>query len=182
MAQKKRKSTSRRRSRRRTRPQERIPAGLGTLFAGLLLTALAFVQGESVWRTLHDTLFGLLGCGALVLGAAVCCLAVLYTRGEDLLPHITKLALGLVLAGRDPFALWVDEKVRTELVRLLLPLKRAERLETLERGACCLADALALEQPAQRRYLTAEARALLPRLTAALEHGDLSGVFFDFAC
>lgn len=98
MAQKKRKSTSRRRSRRRTRPQERIPAGLGTLFAGLLLTALAFVQGESVWRTLHDTLFGLLGCGALVLGAAVCCLAVLYTRGEDLLPHITKLALGLVLA------------------------------------------------------------------------------------
>lgn len=72
--------------------------GLGTLFAGLLLMALAFVQGESVWRTLHDGLFGLLGCGALVLGAAVCCLAVLYTRGEDLLPHISKLALGLVLA------------------------------------------------------------------------------------
>ncbi len=99
MAKKKRKSTARRKtSRRRSRPQERVPAGLGTLFAGLLLMALAFVQGESVWRTLHDGLFGLLGCGALVLGAAVCCLAVLYTRGEDLLPHISKLALGLVLA------------------------------------------------------------------------------------
>ena len=59
---------------------------------------------------------------------------------------------------------------------------RAERLEELERGACRLADALALEQPAQRRYLAEEAGALLPRLTAALEHGDLSGVFFDFAC
>lgn len=91
-------------------------------------------------------------------------------------------AMGLVLAGRDPFALSADEEVRAELVRLLLLLKRAERLETLERGACRLADALALEQPAQRRYLTEEARALLPRLTAALEHGDLSGVFFDFTC
>ena len=98
MAKKKRKTTSRRKTSRRRRPQERIPAGLGTLFAGLLLMALAFVQGESAWRALHDTLFGLVGCGALVLGAAVCCLAVLYTRGEDLLPHITKLALGLVLA------------------------------------------------------------------------------------
>ena len=44
-------------------------------------------------------LFGLFGCGSFVLGAAVCCLAVLYTRGEDLLPHICKLALGLVFAS-----------------------------------------------------------------------------------
>ena len=50
-------------------------------------------------ETLHQVLFGLFGCGSFVLGAAVCCLAVLYTRGEDLLPHICKLALGLVFAS-----------------------------------------------------------------------------------
>ena len=43
-------------------------------------------------------LFGLFGCGSFVLGAAVCCLAVQYTRGEDLLPPIFKLILGLVFA------------------------------------------------------------------------------------
>ena len=42
-------------------------------------------------------LFGLFGCGSFVLGAAVCCLAVLYTRGEDLLPQHLKLVLGLCL-------------------------------------------------------------------------------------
>ena len=49
-------------------------------------------------RPLHDVLFGLFGCGSFVLGAAVCCLAVQYTRGEDLLPKIFKLVLGLVFA------------------------------------------------------------------------------------
>ena len=99
MATKKRKSTARRASSRKKRAEQRLPAGLGTLFAGLLLIVLAFVQGDSVWRTLHDVLFGLLGCGSFVLGAAVCCLAVQYTRGEDLLPKIVKLALGLIFAS-----------------------------------------------------------------------------------
>ena len=54
------------------------------------------MQGDSVWRVLHDVLFGLFGCGSFVLGAAVCCLAVLYTRGEELLSRILKLVLGLV--------------------------------------------------------------------------------------
>ena len=61
--------------------------------------ALAFVPGASVWRTLHDGLFGLFGCGSFVLGAALCYLAILYTRGEDLLPHIAKLLLGLTFAS-----------------------------------------------------------------------------------
>ena len=76
-----------------------MPAGLGTLFAGLLLIALAFVEGASVWRVLHTALFGVFGCGSLVLGVAVCGLAILYTRGEDLLPCIFKLLLGLVFAS-----------------------------------------------------------------------------------
>ena len=96
MATKKRKSTKRRTAARRKRAEQRLPAGLGTLFGGLLLMVLAFVQGDSVWRVLHDVLFGLFGCGSFVLGAAVCCLAVLYTRGEELLSRILKLVLGLV--------------------------------------------------------------------------------------
>ena len=99
MATKKRRSTARRASSRKKRAEQRLPAGLGTLFAGLLLVVLAFVQGDSVWRVLHDVLFGLFGYGSFVLGAAVCCLAVQYTRGEDLIPKIFKLVLGLVFAS-----------------------------------------------------------------------------------
>ena len=98
MATKKRKSTAKRTTSRKKQAEQRLPAGLGTLFGGLLLVVLAFVEGDSVWKVLHQVLFGLFGCGSFVLGAAVCCLAVLYTRGEDLLPHLFKLALGLVFA------------------------------------------------------------------------------------
>ena len=76
-----------------------MPAGLGTLFAGLLLMVLAFVEGSSVWKSLHEVLFGLFGCGSFVLGAAVCYLAILYTRGEDLLGQVFKLLLGLIFAN-----------------------------------------------------------------------------------
>ena len=76
-----------------------MPAGLVTLFLGLILMALAFVPGSAVWKTLHDALFGVFGCGSFVVGAALCYLAILYTRGEDLLPHIAKLLLGLVFAS-----------------------------------------------------------------------------------
>ena len=99
MATKKRKSTKKRMASRRKRAEQRLPAGLGTLFAGLMLILLAFVEGDSAWKSLHNVLFGLFGCGSFVLGAAVCCLAVLYTRGEDLLPHIIKLTLGLIFAS-----------------------------------------------------------------------------------
>ena len=84
MAKRKRKTSGRSTaSRRKNRTQDRMPAGLITLFAGLV----------------HDVLFGVFGCGSFVLGAALCYLAILYTRGEDLLPHIAKLALGLIFAS-----------------------------------------------------------------------------------
>lgn len=98
MATTKRKTTAKRAASRRKKAEQRLPAGLGTLFAGLLLVVLAFVEGESAWKVLHDVLFGLLGCGSFVLGVAVCCLAVQYTRGEDLLERIFKLTLGLIFA------------------------------------------------------------------------------------
>ncbi|MGN0706469.1 MAG: DNA translocase FtsK [Faecalibacterium sp.] len=90
---KKRKKTS-----RRMGMQDRMPAGLGTLFAGLLLIGLAFVEGDSVWKAVHTVMFGVFGCGSFVLGVAVCYFAILYTRGEDLLPRIFKLILGLIFA------------------------------------------------------------------------------------
>lgn len=99
MATKKRKTTAKRAATRRKKAEQRIPAGVGTLFVGLMLVVLAFVEGESVWKTLHDVLFGLFGCGSFVLGAAICCLAVQYTRGEDLLERIFKLFLGLIFAS-----------------------------------------------------------------------------------
>ena len=87
MAKRKRKTSGRSTaSRRKNRTQDRMPAGLITLFAGLVLMALAFVPGSSAWRTMHDVLFGVFGCGSFVLGAALCYLAILYTRGEDFCP------------------------------------------------------------------------------------------------
>ncbi len=98
MAKKKRKTTQRRTSARRKRAQQRLPAGLSTLFVGLLMLVLAFIEGDSVWKSMHNVLFGIFGCGSFVLGAAVCYLAVMYTRGRDLLPRILKLVLGLTIA------------------------------------------------------------------------------------
>ena len=74
-----------------------MPAGLGTLFVGLLLIVLAFVEGDSVWRSAHQILFGLFGCGSFVLGAAVCYLAILYTRGQDLLMPVSSCCWGCSL-------------------------------------------------------------------------------------
>ena len=72
MAKRKRKTSGRSTaSRRKNRTQDRMPAGLITLFAGLVLMALAFVPGSSAWRTMHDVLFGVFGCGSFVLGAAL---------------------------------------------------------------------------------------------------------------
>ena len=72
MAKRKRRTSARgSASRRKKRSQDRMPAGLVTLFAGLVLMALAFVPGSSAWRTMHDVLFGLFGCGSFVVGAAL---------------------------------------------------------------------------------------------------------------
>ena len=97
-----------------------MPAGLGTLFVGLLLIVLAFVEGDSVWKSAHQILFGLFGCGSFVLGAAVCYLAILYTRGQDLLMQVFKLLLGLypaesgtVTIGGVPVADITDRERRT---------------------------------------------------------------------
>ena len=57
MAKRKRKTSGRSTaSRRKNRTQDRMPAGLITLFAGLVLMALAFVPGSSVYQIMANEL------------------------------------------------------------------------------------------------------------------------------
>ena len=94
MARKKRKSSSRAR-RGRQQAQRRLLASSVTLFGGILLGLLAFVDGQAAWHTAHDILFGLFGAGSFVLGPAVCYMAVLAAREEPVAPSVVKLLLGL---------------------------------------------------------------------------------------
>lgn len=97
MARKKRKSGARgKNTRARQETQRRLLASSITLFGGILLLLLAFVDGQSVWHTAHNILFGLFGAGSFVLGPAVCYMAVLTARDEPVLGCIAKLLLGLV--------------------------------------------------------------------------------------
>ena len=98
MARTKRKSSARgRRANRRggQQAQRRLLASSATLFAGILLGLLAFVDGQAAWHTAHDILFGLFGAGSFVLGPAVCYMAVLTAREEPVAPCAGKLLLGL---------------------------------------------------------------------------------------
>ncbi len=96
MARKKRKTAARGKSARaRRKLQDRLLTSSLTLFAGILLLLLAFVEGQSAWRAAHDVLFGLFGAGSFVLGAAVCYMAVLTARAEPLGGCAARLALGL---------------------------------------------------------------------------------------
>ena len=53
------------------------------LFAlGIFLTALALVEGVSLWRWLHNALFGLFGLGAVALILLLFYIAVLLTKGQ----------------------------------------------------------------------------------------------------
>ena len=70
MARKKRKSSSRGR-RGRQQAQRRLLASSVTLFGGILLGLLAFVDGQAAWHTAHDILFGLFGAKLPGLGYVV---------------------------------------------------------------------------------------------------------------
>ena len=99
MARKRRKSGARgKNARARQQTQRRLLASSITLFAGILLVLLAFVDGQSVWHAAHDLLFGLFGAGSFVLGPAVCYMAVRTARGEDWQPQ--PLAFS-ILRGED---------------------------------------------------------------------------------
>ena len=101
MAKRKRKTSGRSTaSRRKNRTQDRMPAGLVTLFLGLILMALAFVPGSAVWKTLHDALFGVFGCGSFVVGAALCYDFGNLSDALEFVPLSPKLETGTVLAWK----------------------------------------------------------------------------------
>ena len=97
MAKRKRKSGARGKSARaKQQVRRRLLASSATLFAGILLLLLAFVDGQAAWHTVHDLLFGIFGAGSFVLGPAVCYMAVLTAQDRPVLGSVGKLALGLV--------------------------------------------------------------------------------------
>lgn len=93
MATKKKKT-----NRRAAARADDITTSIVTLFVGVMLVVMAFVEGTSVWKLAHDALFGLFGCGSYVLGVALCYFAVLLARGESLAGRALKLLLGLLFA------------------------------------------------------------------------------------
>lgn len=55
------------------------------LFAvGLLLCALAFLQGDNLWLTLHDTLYGILGFSAVLIGPLFIYIAIMATLDKPM--------------------------------------------------------------------------------------------------
>ncbi|WP_066453885.1 FtsK/SpoIIIE family DNA translocase [Anaerotruncus rubiinfantis] len=53
------------------------------LFAvGILVGALTLIEGASVWQWLHNTLFGIFGCGAIAVAALLIYIAVLDTQDK----------------------------------------------------------------------------------------------------
>ena len=96
MAKRKRKPAPRGRARRaRQEDRRRLLVSSATLFAGLVVLLLAFVEGQAAWHAAHDILFGVFGAGSFVLGPAICYMAVLAAREEPVAPCIGRLGLGL---------------------------------------------------------------------------------------
>lgn len=88
-------------------------------------------------------------------------------------------ALGLVLAGEDPLALSVTPGARARIGALLAPLPGALRAAAMERAAEALCAFLGISRPRARRYWRALAAGAVPRVGAALDAGDLSGIFLS---
>lgn len=87
------------RKRRRTKKQkqEDLLESLILFGVGVLLVIMLFVPGQSVWLWLRTFLFGILGIGMYVLGAALIYLAVRLAQGKSMLPEVGKVVFGLVM-------------------------------------------------------------------------------------
>ncbi|MEG1650445.1 MAG: DNA translocase FtsK [Oscillospiraceae bacterium] len=66
------------------------------LFAvGILLTALAFIEGESIWKTVHDGFFGVFGVLAYIAGPFAFWFAIAYAFGKN--PALPIMIKGTIL-------------------------------------------------------------------------------------
>lgn len=85
--------------------------------------------------------------------------------------------LGAALTKRDVRKMQTDLPVLQALLEIL---PRSQMEEELRLAAEKAADALNIDHPAAKQYITRTALALVPRISAALDAGNLDGVFPQF--
>ena len=93
------------------------------LFAlGVLLAALALVEGVSLWRWLHNALFGLFGLGAIALILLLFYIAILLTRGQKVTGKAVCGAVLVVLicGALQIFQMGVPRSVDINLLEMLV--------------------------------------------------------------
>ena len=80
--------------------QERLQLSVCLFVAGALLVALAFVEGQSLWKWLHSAMFGLFGCSSYVMGFLVLYWAALVALRQTIADNIGRaVALCLAFCG-----------------------------------------------------------------------------------
>lgn len=86
-------------TRRRARPKPELARSWSILLfcLGAVFTAMAFVEGASLWLWLHDAVFGLLGLAAYLLGPALLYIAVQVALERPFLRQTGRLLLAATL-------------------------------------------------------------------------------------
>lgn len=107
-----------------------------------------------------------------------------YVDYEDLLVNlyepVFQNGIGLALLHRDVTELTVTQAEQNELYAQLEGCNQAQRGAALQGAAEALSEALGMDTPEERRYLSRCAETLLPRLKIVLEHHTLEGLFVSF--
>ena len=88
-------------------------------------------------------------------------------------------ALALALLGGDVFVLDIDATQQARLQELFFPLPGEETQAALAKAAALLCCTLNIREGAAQAYLMQTAKALSPRIRAALSGGSLAGLFLS---
>lgn len=97
----------------------------------------------------------------------------------NLFEPVAANALGLALIGEDPYELDVPPEKREDIFRRLRGRSGAELMRALMTGVEKLCGAMGICGGGTERYIKDFAASLTPRLAAALESGDISGIFIN---
>jgi S-DNA-T family DNA segregation ATPase FtsK/SpoIIIE len=94
-----RRTTTKRKSRRRSKKQQStaLLQSLGLFALGALAIVMLFVEGESLWHTIREAMFGVFGAGMYLLGALLIYFAVRLAQNQPLGKDIAKAVLGMLL-------------------------------------------------------------------------------------
>jgi hypothetical protein len=113
-----------------------------------------------------------------------CCVRVLERSSPDYVDLLVNLyepvatnAIGRALLGADPRPLLMADEERTDVARLLGPLRESGRNRALCDAALTACEVLGVTDEPARRYLLALVPELLPRIDVALRRDELRGVF-----